>query len=63
MIDNNKVFSITENQLNDLIEKIKNNVKNKTNKRGEYSIGLEIGQSISDIIKTYLVRNCIYKED
>jgi len=55
--NNSKVFSIRY-----LIEKTKNNIKNKTNKRGDHSVGLEIRQSISDTIKTYLVRNCIYKD-
>jgi uncharacterized tellurite resistance protein B-like protein len=54
----NSVFSITEEQLEKLIEKVQNNIKTKLNKKGEYSSSADVSQSVSDTIKSFLKKHC-----
>jgi ribosomal protein S13 len=54
----NSVFSITEEQLEKLIDKVQNNIKDKLNKKGEYSLSSDLSQSVSDTIKHFLKKHC-----
>lgn len=54
----NSVFSITEKQLEKLIDKVQNNIKTKLNKKGEYSLSSDLSQSVSDTIKHFLKKHC-----
>ena len=52
------VFSITEEQLEKLIEKVKDKITDTLDKEGKSTKGLAITNSVSDTIKTYLKKYC-----
>ena len=54
----NSVFSITEEQLEKLIEKVKGKITDTLDKEGKSTKGLVITNSVSDTIKTYLKKHC-----
>lgn len=54
----NSVFSITEEQLSELIEKIGDKIQGTLNKEGRSTKGLALTNSVSDTIKTYLKKHC-----
>ena len=54
----NSVFSITEEQLSELIEKVGDKIHGILNKEGRSTKGLVLTNSVSDTIKTYLKKHC-----
>ena len=54
----NSVFSITEEQLEKLIEKVKDKITVTLDKEGKSTKGLAITNSVSDTIKAYLKKHC-----
>lgn len=52
----NSVFSITEEQLSELIEKVGDKIQGMLNKEGRSTKGLALTNSVSDTIKTYLTK-------
>lgn len=54
----NSVFSITEEQLEKLIEKVKDKIIDTLDKEGKSTKGLAITNSVSDTIKSYLKKHC-----
>lgn len=54
----NSVFSITEEQLEKLIEKVKDKITDTLDKEGKSTKGLAITNSVSDTIKSYLKKHC-----
>ena len=54
----NSVFSITEEQLSELIEKVSDKIHGILNKEGRSTKGLALTNSVSDTIKTYLKKHC-----
>jgi len=54
----NTVFSITEEQLDKLIDKVKDKITDTLNKEGKSTKGLVITNSVSDTIKSYLKKYC-----
>lgn len=53
VVKGEKTFSISEKDLQKLIERIQDNIKNKTNKNGEYSLYMAISNSVKDTILTF----------
>jgi len=54
----NSVFSITEEQLEKLIEKIGDKITSTLDREGRSTKGLSLKNSISDTIKSYLKKHC-----
>ena len=54
----NFVFSITEQQLEQLIEKVHKNIEKITRPKGEYCIGFQIQNSTEATIKNFLKKHC-----
>ncbi|MCK9477609.1 MAG: hypothetical protein M0R46_16965 [Candidatus Muirbacterium halophilum] len=55
----NSVFSITEEQLEKLIEKVKDKITDTLDKEGKSTKGLAITNSVSDTIKSYLKKTLL----
>ena len=54
----NSVFSITEEQLSELIEKLGDKIQGMLNREGRSTKGLALTNSVSDTIRTYLKKHC-----
>jgi len=54
----NSVFSITEEQLEKLIEKIGDKITSTLDREGRSTKGLSLKNSVSDTIKSYLKKHC-----
>lgn len=54
----NSVFSITEEQLSELIEKLGDKIQGMLNREGRSTKGLVLTNSVSDTIRTYLKKHC-----
>ena len=54
----NGVFSITEEQLSELIEKLGDKIQGMLNREGRSTKGLALTNSVSDTIRTYLKKHC-----
>jgi hypothetical protein len=54
----NNGFSITEEQLEKLIEKIGDKIMSTLDREGKSTKGLVIKNSVSDTIKSYLKKHC-----
>ena len=54
----NSVFSITEEQLSELIEKVGDKITGMLDKEGRSTKGLALTNSVSDTIRTYLKKHC-----
>jgi arsenate reductase-like glutaredoxin family protein len=54
----NSVFSITEEQLDKLIEKVGDKITSTLDREGRSTKGLSIKNSVSDTIKSYLKKHC-----
>ena len=54
----NSVFSITEEQLSELIEKLGDKIQGMLNREGRSTKGLALTNSVSDTIRTYLRKHC-----
>jgi len=54
----NSVFSITEEQLEKLIEKIGDKITSTLGREGRSTKGLSLKNSVSDTIKSYLKKHC-----
>ena len=54
----NSVFSITEEQLSELIEKVGYKITGMLDKEGRSTKGLALTNSVSDTIRTYLKKHC-----
>jgi len=52
--NNNKVFTITEQQLNELLFKVENKITTILRKEGVSSKTIALSDSVSDTIKTFL---------
>ena len=54
----NSVFSITDEQLSELIEKLGDKIQGMLNREGRSTKGLALTNSVSDTIRTYLKKHC-----
>jgi hypothetical protein len=54
----NSVFSITEEQLEKLIEKVGDKITSTLDREGKSTKGFAIKNSVSDTIKSYLKKHC-----
>lgn len=54
----NSAFSITEEQLSELIEKLGDKIQGMLNREGRSTKGLALTNSVSDTIRTYLKKHC-----
>ncbi len=62
-METEKSYTITESQLKKLIDKVEKNIKSKTDKKGEYSLGSSISSSATDTIQNFFTKNCINLEN
>jgi arsenate reductase-like glutaredoxin family protein len=56
-----ELFSITNEQLSELIEKVEKKIHGMLNKEGKSTKTLALSNSVSDTIKTYIKKHSIKK--
>lgn len=57
-VKDKQVFTISDEQLNELVNKIENNIRKITDKKGEHSLGSKICDSVTDTLTNYLKKKC-----